>query len=393
MCSDDYRAEDDGERTASRMEEAIAHASSRTDEMMVSDNEEAAPEDPSCSNTARRTLEAEEVLVLDSSTFIKEIGLMSTKGSALKHYLYCRGTQLVVPQAAAGEYERHLARVAKGKIERIQNELRWLAQFCDGVTGWSAPSADVIDGRAKALAVGGSLGAILLSETDDSRARARHRNFAERPPSHLKAAAGDCRIWEQCLELLSNHDVVFVATDQDFQSRRDGKSLHPQLRAESDEVGAGRSLTFHADMESLLHELKSEIPPIPDDAIFEFVYEANRETIEELQSNSECRPTATGTTKQTRLATEARDVIEVRLEVEDRWESPDGTISLRFELSGSCRYHLGSGRLADLRTDVVHLLITELDGSIRAVKGSRVNLRASFSAGTPPTQPERGTLE
>ena len=42
------------------------------------------------------------MLVLDSSTFIREIGLTSTKGSALKHYLYCRGTQLVVPQAACG---------------------------------------------------------------------------------------------------------------------------------------------------------------------------------------------------------------------------------------------------------------------------------------------------
>ena len=70
------------------------------------------------------------------------------------------------------------------------------------------------------------------------------------------------------------------------------------------ESGAGRSLTFHPDMESLLRELKSEIPTIPDVAIFEFVYEASRETIQELQSNSECRPTATGTIKQTRLATE-----------------------------------------------------------------------------------------
>ena len=223
------------------MEEAIVHASNRADETMVSDNGEAAPEDPSCSNTARRTLEAEEVLVLDSSTFIKEIGLMSTKGSALKHYLYCRGTQLVVPQAAAEEYERHLARVAKGKIERIQNELRWLAQFCDGVTGWSAPSADVIDGRAKALAVGGSLGAILLSQTDDSRARARHRNFAERPPSHLKAAAGDCRIWEQCLELLSNHDFVLWPLTKTFKAAVTAnhctRSYAPKrMRLEPDEV-------------------------------------------------------------------------------------------------------------------------------------------------------------
>ena len=345
------------------------------------------------SNADRRTIEAGEVLVLDSSTFIREIGLMSTKGSALKHYLYCRGTQFVVPQAAAEEYERHLARVARGKIERIQKELGWLAQFCDGVAGWSAPSDDTIEARANALASGDRLGAILLPETEDSRARARHRNLAERPPAHLKAGLGDCRIWEQCLELLSDHDVVFVAADQDFHSRREGNSLHPQLRAEAEEAGAGRNLTYHPDMESLLRELKSEIPPIPDEAIFEFVYEASRETIQELHSNTECRPTATGTIKQTRLATEARNVIEVRLEVEDRWESPDRATSLRFELSGSCRYHLENERLADLRTDVVRLLMTEPDGSVRAVKGSRVNLRAHFRAGPPPVDPERGTLE
>ena len=364
-----------------------------TDKTMASDEGGAASANAAMSNADQRTIEAEEVLVLDSSTFIREIGLMSTKGSALKHYLYCRRTQLVVPQAAAEEYERHLARVAKGKIEHIQKELSWLAQFCDGIAGWSAPGDDVIEGRAKALAAGDSLGAILLPETDDSRGRARHRNLAERPPGHLKSGMGDCRIWEQCLELLSGYDVVFVAADQDFQSHRDGKSLHPQLRAEAEESGAGRSLTFHPDMESLLRELKSEIPTIPDVAIFEFVYEASRETIQELQSNSECRPTATGTIKQTRLATEARDVIEVRLEVEDRWGSPDGATSLRFELSGSCRYHLGNERLADLRTDVVHLLVTEPDGSVRAVKGSRVNLRAHGYLGTPPIHPERGTLE
>ena len=381
-------------RKASRMEEVIAHASSRADKPAVSNNEEAAPKDPSFSYTDRRTLESEEVLVLDSSTFIREIGLMSTKGSALKHYLFCRGTQLVVPQAAAEEYERQLVNKAKGKIGHIQKELRWLAQFCDGVAGWSAPGEDVIESRAKALAAGGSLGAVFLVETDDSRARARHRNSAERPPSHLKAAMGDCRIWEQCLELLSSHNVVFVAADQDFQSRREGKSLHPQLRAEAEEVGAGRSLTFHADMEALLRELKSEISPIPDDAIFEFVYEANQKTIEELQWNSECRPTATGTIKQTRLATEAHDVIEVRLDVEDRWESPDEAMSLRFELSGSCRYHLGNKRLTNLRTDMLHLLMTKPDGSVRAVKGSfAIGRPGPIYLGVAPIQPERGTLE
>ena len=136
---------------------------------MESGAERAASEDEALPDADRKTVKAGEVLVLDSSTFIKEIGLMSEKGSALKHYLYCRGMQLVVPEAAAEEYERNLAKVAKEKIVRIHNELGWLAQFCGGVGGWRAPGDDVIEGRAKALAAADGLGAILLPESTDTR--------------------------------------------------------------------------------------------------------------------------------------------------------------------------------------------------------------------------------
>ena len=57
--------EDGGERTASRVKEAIAHASNGADETTVSDNgKRASP--PCFSNSTRRTLEAEEVLVFDA---------------------------------------------------------------------------------------------------------------------------------------------------------------------------------------------------------------------------------------------------------------------------------------------------------------------------------------
>ncbi len=316
---------------------------------------------PSMSYTDRNPIEAQEVLVLDSSTFIKEIGLMSQKGSALKHYLYCRGTQFVVPQAAAEEYERHLAEHAEKKVKQIEEGLRWLARFCNGVEGWSAPGDTTIKACAKALATGKSLGAVFLEETDDTRAQAERRYHEERPPGHTKKATlGDCRIWEQCLELLSKHDVVLVSQDSDFQDRS-GTSLHPLLRAEAEEAGAGRSLTFHSSMESLLQELKSEIPAIPDAEIFKFVY-ATSETVQELQLKREYRPTATGTIKQTRLTTDDRRFIDVRLEVEDRWESPDGATSRCFKLSGSCRYHLGDKRFDNLH-ETWKLTRDEPDGS------------------------------
>ena len=337
------------------------------------------------------------MLVLDSSTFIREIGLMSREGSALKHYLYCRGMQLVVPEAAAEEYERNLVNRAKGKVDSIHSHLNWLKQFLGSATGWQAPGQDVIEERAKVIAAGGglgALGAILLPETDDVRTRARRRVQAERPPSHRKTAEGDCRIWEQVLDLLADHDVAFVSDDQDFRGHRSPGKLHPTLLVEAEEVRPGRRLTFYPEMKSLLRELRSEIPPIPENAVFRFVYDAISDIVQELMLNSRCRPTSTGMIEQTRLTTDAPAVIEVRLEVKDAWESAEGHASLPFELSGSCHYHLGDNRFSDLKADVVRLSMTEPDGSIRSVKGGHVFLRAGPAyLGAPQIQAERGLLE
>ena len=336
--------------------------------------------------TERTAVRAQECLVLDSSTFIEEAGLTSKGASALKHYLYHRGTQLVVPEVVSVECERNLATIAKGKKRKIEEHLEWLGRFCGRVSGWQAPSDHAIEKRAKVLANANHLGAIVLPETETVRARAELRNRAERPPSHRRPGLSDCKVWEQCLDLLVEHDVVFVSGDEDFCGH-DRQELHPQLQAETDELGKGRNLTFHSNMESLLAELRSEKPSIPKDAVLTFVYEAIAADIQELELNSGCRPKATGDVKQTLLTTDQADVIEVRLEVNDPWESPDGTHGCDFRLRGSCHYQLADQRLCDLTVSSVNLLTNQSDGSVRAVKGSYTNLEAHFYAGAQPIEP------
>ena len=343
-------------------------------------------------NAGGKTITAKEVLVLDSCTFIEEIGLMSRRGSALKHYLYRRGTQLVVPAVVAEECERHLTSRAMRKRKQIQDGLEWLARYCGGLSGWTAPNDDVIEERAKALAGGDGLGAILLPEKGDVQMRAGLRDQAELPPSHRRAGLADCRIWEQCLDLLTEHEVVLISTDQDFRGHRKSEELHPQLRHEAEVVGGGRKLTFHRKIETLLAELKSEIPPIPDGVVFAFIYDALGDVVQELESNSGCRPKADGTVAQTRLTTDQADVIEIRLEVQDIWGSLDDATVMDFYLSGSCHYHLDDERLADLITGNVRLSTTQPDGSVRAVRGSYVNVGAKIYAGPRPIEPDPGTL-
>ena len=344
-------------------------------------------------STGQKKITAQEVLVFDSSTFIREAGLTSKGASALKHYLYRRGTQLVVPEVAAEECERHLINRAMVRKKQVEESLEWLGRFCGRVNGWSAPSDEAIAERAKALATAQALQAIVLQESDSVLKRAESRNQAEQPPSHKRSGLADCRIWEQCLELLAEHDVVFVSSDGDFCGHRQKDKLHPQLQAEAAEVGKGRSLTFHPNMESLLSELRSQISPIPKEDVFAFMYDAISADVQELQSNSGCRPKADGKVTQTLLTTDQAEVIEVRLEVEDTWESPDGAEVADFRLSGSCHYRLADNQLADLTPSRVGLLTTLPDGSVHAVKGSYVNMAFHTYAGSRPIEPEQATLK
>ena len=348
----------------------------------------------SMENTRQQEVTAREVLVFDSSTFIEEAGLTSKGASALKHYLCRRGMQLVVPRIVVEECERTLTERAKGKKKQVEESLTWLARFCGRVSGWSGPSDEEIAMRAKALANAGALGAVVLLETEPLRKRAELRHQAQLPPSHRRASLADCKIWEHCLELMAEHDVVFVARDGDFLGYGGDRRLHPHLRSEAHESAKGRRRTFHQNVESLLSELRSEISQLPKEVVFDFVYASIAGEIQELKSNSGCHPKAIGDVTQTLLTTDHAEVIEVRLKVQDTWESPDGAQAAVFRLSGTCRYRLVDGILSDLRASTVQLLVTQPDGSLRAVKGSYQRIAAAhIYAGAAPIQPEPTVLE
>ena len=336
---------------------------------------------------------AKEVLVLDSSTFIEEAGMTSRGASALKHYLAHRKTQLVVPEVVAEECERKLAKIAAGKTESIHRSLAWLARFCGRVNGWDAPTDDTLNEHAKALASGLHLGGIVLKEPDAASTLAKQRNSDQRPPSHHKPSLADCRIWETCLSLLAEHDVIFVARDKDFRGHGNTQDLHPQLRSEAEAVASHHRLNFHTNIESLLPEFRSQFPSISPKVVFAFIYDALAADIQELQTNSGGKPTATGDVTQTLFTTDQGNVIEVRLRVEDRWEDPHGAKVGDFRLSGSCHYDLTENRLYDLKVSNVKVLMTDPDGSTRAAKGSYINLSAHFYAGTRPVEPDTERLD
>ena len=321
-------------------------------------------------------------LVLDSSTFLKEVGLTSKRASALKHYLFVRSIGLVVLEVVAQECREKLAKKAKAMRDRAQEQMRMLANFMGSVSGWTAPSDEAIEQRAIELSIADHLRASVWPTSSESEKRAKARLRYERPPSHRNKKLNDCVIWEHCLDILRNQDLIFVSEDLDF--RNIGKdAIHPDLLREAKSV-SNLAFTFFHDIESLLDEIKCKIDPVPTDDMFRFIYDEITTDRLVLEQRSDCIPDRIGVVKQTALATSQREIVEVRLDVEDTWANDDRSRICNFRLQGSCLLDLFDRRPFELTPSRVDLTTKDQDGKVRAVKGSFVAASGTLHGGAPP---------
>ena len=349
-------------------------------------------------------------LVLDSSTLLNEVGLTSKRASALKYYLFMREIGLVVLEIVAQQECRDkLAKRAKGMRDRAQDQMRMLANFMGRVSGWTAPSDEAIEQRSIELSIAKHLRASVWPTSPESNRRAMERLRCERPPSHRNKKLNDCIIWEHCLDILRTKDVTFVSEDTDFNDciiwehcldilrtkdvtfvsedtdfRNIGKdSIHSDLLREAESV-PNRSFRFFHNVESLLDEIKCKIDTVPTDDMFRFIYDEITTRRLELEQSSGCGPSGTGVVQQTALATGRRDLVELRLDVQDTWANDDGSKICSFRLRGSCLLDLFDRRPFELTPSLVRLTAKDSDGSVRSVKGSVVALSGTLHAGAAP---------
>lgn len=334
------------------------------------------------------------MLVLDASTFISEVGLSSRKAPALRHYLYRRDTRLVLPQVVVNACAKKLVQQAMDKRKAALASLDWLSRFLGEVAGWAAPDEAEIEECANTLAQARAFKPTLLGDSDEITRRAEERKRDERPPGHQKDSLNDCVIWEHCLSLLREHDVIFVSADKaDFCGRRKQDRLHPQLRREADEVEGG-TLTFFTDVASLLEDIEEPLPKLPTKRLVTFVYESLADEVAQLEDNSGCRqPASAGsaTAEQRFFTTGKGQLLEVRLKLKHPWDGPEDVPPHEFRIQGTCRYDLGNDELSDLSVGKVGLYFKQGDGSERATAGSFMRgATDGIYIGTPPI---KGSVE
>lgn len=307
---------------------------------------------------AKRSSTKGEVLVLDANMFISEVGFTSRKAPALRHYLYRRGTRLALPQVVVTACARELSRLAMGKQKAALASLGWLSRFLGEVGGWTAPDDAAISACASTLAHAEAFKPTLLRDSAKIIRRAEERNRDERPPGHRKDSLNDCIIWEHCLSLLREHDVIFVSADKgDFCGRRRRDRLHPQLRREADEVKGG-SLTFFTDVASLLKDVEEPLPRLPTNRLVAFVYESLADEVAQLEENSGCRPPTSAeraTVEQQFFITGQGQLVEIRLKLKHPWEGSEDVPPHEFRVRGTCQYDLDSDELSDLSVGGVGL--------------------------------------
>ena len=341
-----------------------------------------------------KKIKAKKVLVLDSNIFISEVGLMSRVATALKYYLPHQKTKLVVPQVVNEECERKLKEHAEKKVEDVLTNLKRLSVFLGSVNGWTPPKDDVIKAQAKALARGEAFDAFVLNESSAILQRAQERVTAKLPPSYKKDSLPDCRLWEQCLELLRKHDVIFVSEDHDFRIDKRSMQLHPKLKAEAEGVQGGGRLTFHRDMNSLLKVLqRDEIPRLDSNKVFPFIYESVANKVSEILEKYGCQPEMSGTVEQKFFSTSQNDVVEVRLTVKDCWRNDENDDTFEFNLSGSCQYHIVDDELCNLSMSKIGVYKLLPNGNLEVVLDITYLKVSAYAGGARPIKPDSVSLD
>ena len=329
---------------------------------------------------------ATRVLVLDSCTFIAEAGLTSVGASALRHYLHVSNVQLVVPRVVVEECKRHLLERVKRKIDDVERRLTWLARFFDGVKDWRPPPDADIAARIDALSRGEHFEARVLNEAPSLQQRACQRVSAQRPPSHKKDSEADCIIWEHCLALLRGHDVVFVSQDEDFRGHGQSKELHPQLRAEADDVRPQRALAFHTTVDGLLADMRTAIQPPSELGLMDLVY-ASEEVTTVLAEDGRANPTRTGSVEQSLFATDDPAVVEVRFKMKDALRGADVDAPAECRVVGKCTY-----RPRDLSLGALSVSRCELLGALGEPIRTHVYLSVSDHLGAARRDPVQAHL-
>jgi hypothetical protein len=174
------------------------------------------------------------IVVLDSNVWLKELALNSNIGAALRFHLKQQSARLAVPEVVRLEVKNNLRSTIKSAIEDISRGNRQLLALFGTIQEAPLPGemeiSKIVDGIFDDLGVE----IINVPFTLECAHASFLKTIRKEPPSDKTQEFKDGVLWENCLELLDEDQVLLVTNDKAFYHGRDlKKGLAKNLMVEA----------------------------------------------------------------------------------------------------------------------------------------------------------------
>jgi hypothetical protein len=274
---------------------------------------------------------------------------------------------LAIPEVLEMELEKHKSLAAQNLSQKLLTAMRELETTTGAIQTLSSISPPEIRG-AISNRIAELDNSIIRPEVTLRQVRSSLRRINdESPPNGPKnQQAKDSLLWEACIDLTAEYEVLLVTADGGFyRDRRPDKGLAENLAAE-DAVQVGR-LRLFASVGDLLEFILPDYAtkyPAPQLAEIRTVLER------ELRQFLELRPTAVDA----RLAFHEADVhlraypgeqsdvlsvsFSVRFRVTQEWSAEDGSVTA----IGECKFNSTPTQILDLQFQTIQWLLHAENG-------------------------------
>ena len=289
------------------------------------------------------------IIVIDTNVWLKELGLKSALGSAVRFFLNKQNAVLAIPEVIRLEAESNFKRQLNSLNGNIESSHRQLLAIFGSLKEVVLPSEQEISDITSTLFTNLGVNTIDVPFTFESAQVSFLKTIEKLPPSDKTQQFKDGVIWADCIKLIETDDVYLITADKAFYENKEyKKGLSKSL--EEDITGKPYNIILYPELTDLLSELKEDVH-IDENKIFDEYKIKNIKSLNSILDNNGFSISEISLAQQQIYATENPDLLffEYEFELQCNDETEKERTDAKLVIKGDGSYSLSDCMIHELR--------------------------------------------
>jgi hypothetical protein len=309
------------------------------------------------------------VILLDSNIWLKELGLNSSVGSAVRFYLKQNGAQIALPEVVKLEVESNFKNQLIKFVETINNNYNQLLAVFGSLKEIVLP--DEIEIRKHVSRFFSALGIDYLElpfSLEVARSSFLKLINKEPPNGENNQQFKDGVIWAHCLELLNNDDVIFVTQDKGFFLNRDYK-IGLALNLLNETKQKHNTFTIISSINDLLEQIKIQIE-IDKEALIKGILDKLSDSIQKIIQDNDLELIGKSLLDLKLFITEQPSLLYIKFIFNQKYKSviPREIDKANVEIEGHCMYNTDTLLFTELQNNQERVTYKLEDGEEKIIQ-------------------------